>query len=100
MSALAGDSDDGEQPNTYDYTDSFIDDASDCEYIGLHWLLSQHILLSLSPIATSYGSGSEDSEWAPPPQPANEQGEGEEEDVGALAEEANSFISNKKMWRP
>ena len=34
VSALAGDSDDSDTPNTYDYTDSFIDDeevASDCE---------------------------------------------------------------------
>ena len=27
VSALAGDSDDDDQPNTYDYTDSFIDDV-------------------------------------------------------------------------
>ena len=34
VSALAGDSDDSDAPNTYDYTDSFIDDAEaseDCE---------------------------------------------------------------------
>ena len=56
--------------------------------------------------ATSYGGDSEDSEWAPP-QPATSQaggegggGEEDEDDVGELMEEAKSFISNKKMWKP
>lgn len=84
MSALAGESDDSEGPNTYDYTDSFIDDEE------------------MSSGSTSYGGESEDSDWAPPSGGEGKGGDREESleaDVTELKEEANSFITNKKMWR-
>ena len=53
--------------------------------------------------STSYGGDSEDSEWAPPPSGGEGRGGDREEsleaDVTELREEANSFITNKKMWR-
>ena len=56
----------------------------------------------LSPPATSYGGESGDSDWAPPTATGGEgEGDGEgEEEAGELVDEANSFISNKKMWQP
>lgn len=55
--------------------------------------------------ATSYGGESEDSDWAPTTEDVGGGGGGRgeegslEEDVGELMEEANNFVSNKKMWR-
>lgn len=73
VSALAGDSDDDGEPNTYDYNDSFIDDANQS-----------------SDESTEYGGESEDSDWGP----------GDNEDVSELMDEAKGFISNKKMHKP
>lgn len=73
ISALAGDSDDDGQPNTYDYNDSFIDDDN-----------------QTSEESMEYGGESEDSDWAP----------GDNEDVSELVDEAKGFMSNKKMHRP
>ena len=72
VSALAGDSDDDGEPNTYDYTDSFIDDDGQS-----------------SEESTEYGGESEDSDWGPP-----------DEDVSELVDEAKHFVSNKKMHNP
>ena len=72
VSALAGDSDDDGEPNTYDYNDSFIDDAD-----------------QPSEESTEYGGESEDSDWAP----------GDNEDVSELVDEAKDFMSNKKMHK-
>jgi len=72
VSALAGDSDDDGEPNTYDYNDSFIDDAD-----------------KTSEESTEYGGESEDSDWAP----------ADNEDVSELMDEAKDFMSNKKMHR-
>ena len=73
VSALAGDSDDDGEPNTYDYTDSFIDDDD-----------------KTSEESMEYGGDSEDGDWAPD----------EDEDVSALVGEAKDFMSNKKMHKP
>lgn len=73
VSALASDSDDDGQPNTYDYNDSFIDDADQS-----------------SEESTEYGGESEDSDWAP------DVGE----DVCELVGEVKDFMSNKKMHKP
>ena len=52
-------------------------------------------------VAASYGGESEDSDWAPPAErTGGEEREGVESDVEELMEEANSFIANKKMWKP
>lgn len=72
VSALTGDSDDDGEPNTYDYNDSFIDDAD-----------------QPSEESTEYGGESEDSDWAP----------GDNEDVSELIDEAKDFMSNKKMHK-
>ena len=52
--------------------------------------------------ATSYGGESEDSDWAPPTEDGGGGGRGEEgsleEDVGELVE-ANTFVTNKKLWQ-
>ena len=74
VSALAGDSDDDDEPNTYDYNDSFIDDANQA---------------MASEQSTEYGGESEDSDWAP----------GDNEDVSELVDEAKDFMSNKKMHK-
>jgi len=74
ISALAGDSDDDGEPNTYDYTDSFIDDTN----------------LSPGDDSTEYGGESEDSDWAP----------ADHEDVSEVIDEAKDFVSNKKMHKP
>ena len=66
VSALAGDSDDDGEPNTYDY-DSFIDDAD-----------------HTSEESTEYGGESEDSDWAPDVS----------EDVNELVDEAKQFMHN------
>lgn len=73
VSALAGDSDDDGLPNTYDYNDSFIDDAEQA-----------------SEESTEYDGESEDSDYAPD---ANE-------DISELVDEAKDFMSNKKMYKP
>ena len=74
VSTLTGDSDDDGQPNTYDYTDSFIDDDND----------------QSSEESTEYGGDSEDGDWAPDVN----------EDVSELVGEAKDFMSNKKMHKP
>ena len=73
VSALAGDSDDDGEPNTYDYTDSFIDDND-----------------QTSEESTEYGGDSEDGDWAPDVT----------EDVSELVDEAKDFMTNKKMHKP
>ena len=73
VSALAGDSDDDGEANTYDYNDSFINDADQS-----------------SEESTEYGGESEDSDWGP----------GDNEDVSELVDEAKDFMLNKKMLKP
>ena len=77
VSTLTGDSDDDGQPNTYDYTDSFINDDDDDQS---------------SEESTEYGGDSEDGDWAPDVN--------EDEDVSELVGEAKDFTSNKKMHKP
>ena len=72
-SALNNASDD-DGPNTYDYNDSFLDDADS---------------------DGSYSAGSDDSDWEP-------QGEDDDvdDDVNELLSEARGFLRSKNMTKP
>lgn len=73
QSALEGESDDDDQPNTYDYNDSFIDDEDDG-----------------GEEESSYGD-EDDMDWAP---------DDNSEDVAELLTDAKSFLSNRKLHKP
>lgn len=100
-SALVGDSDDDGEANSYDYTDSFIDDAEGTVKSATWNVLvcTDWLILLLIPLvqddegesSTSYGADSdEDADWAPME---------DSEDIGELISDANDFISNDKMQK-
>ncbi|KAL5463375.1 hypothetical protein EMCRGX_G032268 [Ephydatia muelleri] len=72
-SVLEGDSDEDDQPNTYDYTDSFIDDEQEGDD------------------SSSYGEEDDDMDWVP---------DNDSEDVAELVSDAKSFLANKKLHKP
>ncbi|CAD5117816.1 DgyrCDS6565 [Dimorphilus gyrociliatus] len=69
---LAGESDDSDLPNTYDYNDSFInDDGSSVDYDD----------------SSSYG-GSDDDDWDP---------DDGNDDIGELVGDAKKYLRNRKL---
>lgn len=75
-SVVANESDD-DGPNTYDYNDSFIDDADEED-------------------DSSYSAGSDDSDWKPQGGDDND----DDDDVDELLTEARGFLRSKKMAKP
>lgn len=75
-SVVANESDD-DGPNTYDYNDSFIDDADEEDN-------------------SSYSAGSDDSDWKPQGGDDND----DDDDVDELLTEARGFLRSKKMAKP
>lgn len=75
-SVVANKSDD-DGPNTYDYNDSFIDDADEED-------------------DSSYSAGSDDSDWKPQGGDDND----DDDDVDELLTEAHGFLRSKKMAKP
>lgn len=68
-----------------------------CEDIHVDVTMTE--LLSVH-VESSYGSDSEDSDWAPDEGRPKTGGDDDSEDVADLVADAEEFLKNKKMTRP